>query len=34
MTDLQNNISNFLDDCKYMKGLSDKTLKAYVIDLK
>ena len=34
MADLQKNISNFLDDCKYMKGLSNKTLKAYAIDLK
>ena len=34
MADLQKNIGNFLDDCKYMKGLSNKTLKAYTIDLK
>lgn len=34
MTELQKNISNFLDDFQYMKGLSDKTLKAYTIDLR
>lgn len=34
MTDLEKHIENFLDDCKFMKGLSDKTLKAYTIDLK
>lgn len=34
MTELQKNISDFLDDCRYMKGLSDKTLKAYTIDLR
>ncbi len=34
MTDLQKYISNYLDDCKYMKGLSEKTLKAYSIDLR
>lgn len=34
MTDLQKYINNYLDDCKYMKGLSEKTLKAYSIDLK
>ena len=34
MEELQSNINSFLDDCKYMKGLSDKTLKAYMTDLK
>lgn len=34
MKELQKNISDFLDDCRYMKGLSDKTLKAYTIDLR
>ncbi len=34
MTDLKKYISNYLDDCKYMKGLSEKTLKAYSIDLR
>jgi len=33
MTELQKNVGSFLDDCRYMKGLSDKTLKAYTIDL-
>ncbi len=30
---LNNEIKNYLEDCKYMKGLSEKTLKAYSIDL-
>lgn len=34
MTDLQKNINDYLDDCRYMKGLSSKTLKAYSIDLR
>lgn len=34
MTDVQKHISNYLDDCKYMKGLSSKTIKAYSIDLR
>lgn len=34
MTELQKNINDYLDDCRYMKGLSDKTLKAYSIDLR
>ena len=33
MINLDKSIKKFLDNCKYMKGLSDKTLKAYTIDL-
>lgn len=33
MLDLSKQISNFLNYCKYRKTLSDKTLKAYSIDL-
>ncbi len=31
--ELNNEIKNYLENCKYMKGLSEKTLKAYSIDL-
>ncbi len=31
---LNENVAKFLDNCLYMKGLSEKTLKAYSIDLK
>ena len=34
MKDLEKLIHIFMDECKYMKGLNDKTLKAYSIDLK
>lgn len=34
MMDLQKHIKNYLDDFKYVKGLGDKTLKAYSIDLR
>ena len=34
MKNLQVCVENYLDDCRYMKGLSDKTLKAYTIDLR
>ncbi len=34
MTELKQKIIKFLDYCRYMKGLSEKTLKAYSIDLK
>lgn len=34
MTDLQKHTNDFLDDCRYMKGLNSKTLKAYSIDLR
>lgn len=34
MTDLQKHTNDFLDDCRYMKGLNNKTLKAYSIDLR
>lgn len=34
MTALQEHINDFLDDCRYMKGLNSKTLKAYSIDLR
>lgn len=33
MGELKKNIEKFLDDCRYMRGLSEKTLKAYTIDL-
>lgn len=33
MTELQKNVDTILDNCRFMKGLSDKTLKAYTIDL-
>lgn len=33
MEELQKKVKKFLDDCRYMKGLSDKTLRAYTIDL-
>ena len=31
MGELKKNIEKFLDDCRYMRGLSEKTLKAYTI---
>lgn len=34
MTELQKHIKNYLNDCKYMKGLSSKTIKAYSIVLR
>lgn len=33
MAELKKSIEKFLDDCRYMRGLSEKTLKAYTIDL-
>lgn len=32
--ELKDVVRCFLDDCRYMKGLNDKTLKAYSIDLR
>lgn len=34
MEEMQKKVKSFLDDCRYMKGLSDKTLRAYTIDLR
>lgn len=34
MSELKLNVERFLNDCRFMKGLSDKTIKAYSIDLK
>ncbi len=34
MKDLQKQIDNYLDDCRFLKGLSGKTIKAYDIDLR
>ncbi len=34
MVELSVQIKNYLEDCRYIKGLSDKTIKAYTIDLK
>lgn len=34
MKELKDVVRCFLDDCRYMKGLNDKTLKAYSIDLR
>lgn len=34
MLALHEQIKLYLDDCRYMKGLSEKTIKAYSIDLK
>lgn len=31
MGELKKSIEKFLDDCRYMRGLSEKTLKAYTI---
>ena len=33
MTEIKNNINNYLDYCKSQKRLDEKTLKAYRIDL-
>lgn len=33
MTNLQKNLTNYLEYCKYQKRLDSKTLKAYRIDL-
>lgn len=32
--ELKKEIANYLENCRYMKGLSEKTIKAYSIDLK
>ena len=34
MSELKLNVERFLNYCRFMKGLSDKTIKAYSIDLK
>ena len=34
MSELKLNVESFLNDCRFMKGLSEKTMKAYTIDLR
>lgn len=34
MLELKSNVEKFLNDCRFMKGLSEKTMKAYTIDLR
>ncbi len=34
MLELKLNVERFLNDCRFMKGLSEKTMKAYTIDLR